>query len=140
MKAPRAQRSKNDERLARLSLIAGILIWFVQLNSLNSLTSVACKWDWLSYSIAGIPGVKLVEGLISLVAIGLILLVIYLPWRIWNRFQSQPPLRNPQVLADTEKGSRPLLAFVAMLVNSFFLLFAIATFVPMLALRTCGQV
>jgi threonine/homoserine/homoserine lactone efflux protein len=80
---------------------------------------------------------QLVETMITILALLLMLLLIYLPWRDWRRFQSERPRDNPQLLEDTEKDRRPLVAFVTMLLNCFYLLFIVAAFVPIWALKPC---
>ncbi len=137
MDVPEVQAPKINDRLTRWSLVLGIIIWFTDLNTINALTSTACKWGWFPFTIAGIPGLLIVEGIITLTALLLMLVVIYLPFQNWRKFQTEKPLGNPRMLKDTEKDRRSLLAFVAMLLNSFFLLFIIAFFVPMLSLNMC---
>ncbi len=139
MDAPTAQQGKLSERLTRWSLFLGITIWFLDLNVINALTSVSCEWNWFSSSIAGMPGLRFVALIITLVAGALMLLLIYLPWRMWRRYQTDKPMENQNMLRDTEKDRRPLVAFIAMLLNALFLLFVIASFVPMFALNLCNQ-
>jgi hypothetical protein len=43
------------------------------------------------------------------------------------------------MLRDTELYWRPLMAFIAMMLNGFLLLYSIGVFVPMLSLKACGQ-
>jgi threonine/homoserine/homoserine lactone efflux protein len=86
-----------------------------------------------------LSGLQFVESIISLIAILAMLFMIYLPWRNWQNFQSKKTAQNPQLLQDTEEDRRPLMAFVAMSLNGFLFLFVIATFVPMFALKACGQ-
>ena len=131
--------TESDERKARWSLFLGITIWFLHLNVLNALVSVSCKWGWLTYPIGGLSGLQLAETIISVIVMLAMLVLIYLPWRIWQEFQTEKPTENPELLQETEEDSRPLLAFIAMLLNGFLLLFVIAAFVPVFALRTCGQ-
>jgi uncharacterized membrane protein len=138
MDALKNESPKAIERQTRWSLILGIVIWFLYLNTLNALTSVSCKWGWFSYNIAGMPGLQFIEALISLVVILLLLGMIFLSWRNWRSYQSKKPADNPQLFQDTEEDRRPLMAFVTMLLNVFFFLFAIATFVPMMTLKACG--
>lgn len=126
-----------EEKLTRWSLLLGVTIWFIDLNTVYALPSVACEWNWFPFTIAGIPGLKIIEGLITIVSMLLMALMIYWPWRNWRAFQTQKPSENPQLLSDSQKDHRALMAFVAMLTNSFFLLFIIAFFVPMLALNAC---
>jgi len=116
-----------------------MIVWFVHLNVAYNLASLACTWGWFSFTVVGISGLQLVEAIITLVTMLVMLFLIYLPWREWRRFQTEAPPSNPHVLEDTEKDSRPLVAFIVMLLNSFFFLFVIALFVPIFALSACGQ-
>src|SRR5581483_2638293 len=133
------QLFEGEERQTRWSLFLGMTIWFLHLNTLNALTSVSCRWGWFDLTIAGISGLKIVELIITLIAIVLMLVVIYVPARNWLRFQSDKPTDNPRMLQETEQDRRPLLAFIAMLLNSLFLIYVFAFFVPMLAPHACGQ-
>ncbi len=139
MDVPKVQLPKANERLTRVSLILGITVWFIDLNSVYALPSVACNWNWFPFTIAGIPGLAFVEGIITLIDLLVMLYLIYLPWRNWRAFQAEKSTDKSQTLNDTEKDRRSLMAFVTMLVNSFFFLFIIAFFVPMLALKACAQ-
>jgi hypothetical protein len=133
------QQTQHDEQQTRRSLLFGMVIWFLHLNVIYGVASLACKWGWLSSSVAGVSALQLVETGITLVTIPVMLLLIYLPWRAWRRFQTQEPASNPRMLQDTEQDRRPLLACVVMGLNSLFLLFVVATFVPIFALNACGQ-
>jgi hypothetical protein len=120
------------------SLLLGPLIWFLHLNTFYAVASVTCKWGWQSFRIAGLPALQLVEVIISLAALLLLARLIIVPWRNWRRFQAEKPPENPRMLHDTEKDRRPLVAFVALLLNSAFFVFVVASFVPVLALNPCA--
>jgi hypothetical protein len=130
---------KTDEQKTQWSLVFGITVWFLHLNTLNALTSLSCKWGWLSFTIAGTSGLKFVQLLITLVALLLLLGMIYLPWRNWRQFQTDKPIENPQLVQDTDKDRRPLVAAMAMLLNSFLFLFELAFIIPLFTLNACGQ-
>jgi hypothetical protein len=130
--------AEPNERQAQRSLFLGIIIWFLHLNLLNALISVSCKWGWLTFPVGGLSGLQVVELVISVLAGLLMLFMLYLPWRYWRSFQTEKPTDNPQLLQETEADRRPLVAFT-MLLNGLLFLFVIATFVPMFALKTCGQ-
>jgi hypothetical protein len=136
---PRIHLAEPNEQQIQWSLFSGITIWFLHLNIVNALISVSCKWGWLTFPVSGLSGLQFAEAILSLVALLLILFVIYLPWRYWRSFQTEKPTENSQLLQETEHDRRPLLAFIAMLLNGFFFLFVIGTFVPMFALKACGQ-
>jgi hypothetical protein len=116
------------------SLLAGIVIWFLHQNTVYALTSLACKWQWFPTPIAGIPGQRFFQIVVTLVAVPLLLVTIYLPWRNWRQFQTD----REHMLHDTEKDRRPLMAFVTMLLNALLLLFVITSLVPILTLNPCG--
>ncbi len=128
---------KTDDRWPRWSLFLGILIWFTDLNTVYALPSISCQWGWFPFNIARVPGLVVVEAIVTAVSMLLMLLLIFLPWRNWRKFQTAQPLHNPELLRDTEKDRHSLMAFVAMVANSFFFLFIIATFVPIFALHAC---
>lgn len=131
--------SKSEERLTRWCLFLGITIWFIDLSTVYALPSLACQWGWFRFTIAGLPALVMIEAIITVIAMLLMSFMIYLPWRSWRKFQTEKPTANPQILQDTEKDRRSLLAFVAMLLNSFFFLFTIATLVPIFALEVCAR-
>jgi hypothetical protein len=103
------------------------------------LSSLACTWDWLSFRVAGVTGLQLVNTLLTLAALALLSATIFWPWRHWRRFQTEKPTASPHLLHDTEKDRRPLVAFIAMLLNSLFFLFVLASLVPLYALNVCAQ-
>ncbi len=139
MNVSKADIPKGDDKWTRWCLFLGITIWFTDLNTVYALPSLACQWGWFSFKFAGLSGLVIVEGIISLVAILLILLMIYLPWRDWHRVRAERAAQGPGILTETEKDRHSLMPFVVVLVNAFFLLFIIATFVPMVLLNACAQ-
>ncbi len=136
---PRVQLAEPNEQQTKWSLFLGITIWFLHLNVLNALVSVSCKWGGLTFPVGGLSGLQFVEGIISLITILAMLFLIYLAWRQWRSFQTQKPTTNPDLLYETEEYRRPLMAFIAMLLNSFLALYIMATLVPMFFLKACGQ-
>ena len=136
---PAIDPSKPSDQQTQWSLFLGITIWFLHLNILNALISVQCKWGGLTFPVDGLSGLQFVEGIITLITILLMLFLIYLPWRQWQDFQTKKPTKNPQWIQDTEEDRPPLIAFIAMLLNGFLVLYIIVTFVPTFALKACGQ-
>jgi hypothetical protein len=122
------------DRQTGQSLVAGIAIWFLHQNTVYPLTSLACKWGWFPFSVAGLPGLKVVQLIISALAVLLLLFVIYLPWRTWRQLQTD----NLSIEFQSEKDRRSLVAFVIMLVNGFFLIFSVVTVFTILALNPCA--
>ncbi len=133
------QPTRSDERLTRLCLILGVVVWFLHQNTVYALASLSCEWGWFPFTILGVSGLRLIETAITVVASLLMLLMVYLPWRSWRRFQTAKPAQNPRLMQDTENDRRPLTAFIAMALNIAFLLFVIASCVPIYTLNPCGQ-
>jgi hypothetical protein len=129
----------RDLQHTRSSLLFGITLWFLHLNVVYALASVGCYRGWFSFSVGPLSGLQVVEILITLVTIPLLLLMIYAPWRAWRRFQTTAPRSNPHLLHDTEEDRVALIAFIVMLLNSAFLLFVVASVVPILGLSACRQ-
>jgi hypothetical protein len=136
---PRAKVTKAEEKHIRWSLFLGITIWFLHLNILNALISVSCKWGGLTFPVGGLSGLQLLEGILTLITVLAMLYLIFLAWHPWRNFQTEKPLTNPQLLQETEENRPPLLAFIAMVLNGFLVLYIIVTFVPTFALKACGQ-
>ncbi len=136
---PSIDLSQPSEQQTRWSLFLGILVWFLHLNIVNALISVSCKWGGLTAPVGGLSLLQIVSAIISVISLLLILFFIFLGWRNWRSFQTEKPTGNPEMLQDTEKYRRPLMAFLAMSLNGFLFVYTLATLVPMFALKACGQ-
>jgi len=130
-------RADEGLRQTKRCLLLGIALWFLTLNVVYALASVGCYRGWFPFSLAGFSGLQIMETVVTLASLAVMLRLILLPWRAWRSFQSKKPLSNPHLLEDTENDRVALVAFVATLLNSAFLLFVIASFVPILALSAC---
>jgi len=135
--ASRTVGTEREVEQTRRSLLLGIVVWFLNLNVAYALPSLACRWGWFPSGVGGLSGLQVVETSIALLTVPLLLLLIYVPGRIWRRFQSDTPGANPHLLLDTEKDRLPLIAVVVALLNSAFLLFVLASIVPTFALNVC---
>jgi len=122
----------NDRRTWQCFLF-GIVVWFLDLNVVYPLTSVSCHWGWFPFTIAGIPGLRFIQLVVTVSAAILLLIFIYLSWRNWHPFQRKPQLPMTQ----TEADRRPLIAYVVMLLNCLFLLFVLASAVSIVTLTPC---
>ena len=134
-----AVRTNEDLRQTKRSLLLGIALWFMTLNVVYALASVGCYRGWFSFSVASFSGLQVIETIVTLASLAVMLRLIFVPWQRWRRYQSNKPLSNPHLLEDTDNDRLALVAFVVMLLNSAFLLFVIASFVPILALSACRQ-
>src|SRR3954467_6423460 len=116
------------DRRTWLSLLAGVVIWFLHLNIVNALTSLTCVWGWFPFTIAGIAGLRFIHIVVSLIAGLAIAAIIMLSWRGWHQWQTAKT-DSQQTLVHTEADRRPLMAFVTMLLNSLFLIYVLASLV-----------
>jgi hypothetical protein len=124
-----ALRTEHDLRHTTRSLLFGIGLWFLHLNVVYALPSLACRWGWFPFSIGRLSGLQVVETIASLVTIALMLLLIYVPLTAWRGFRAEDPPSNQHVLV----------ACVVTLLNTLFLVFVIASLVPIFALNACRQ-
>jgi hypothetical protein len=138
MKATATQALENEERQMKRVLLASTLLWFLYLNLVYAIASLSCKWGWFAGKVAGLSTLVLFETIVTLLALLLMAYLVYLPWQRWRAYQAQRPPGNPHLLADTEKSNHPLVAFIALALNSFYLLFMLAAFVPIFSLLPCG--
>ena len=136
---PAIDLSKPSEQQTLWSLFLGIAVWFLHLNIVNALISVSCKWGGLTVPVNQLSGLQLVSVLITLITLGAMSFLIYLPWRNWRSFQTETPPQNPDMMRDTEVYRRSMMAFIALGLNGFLALYVLATLVPMLSLKACGQ-
>jgi hypothetical protein len=135
MEAPTVSPAHVDDRQTWRSLLFGFVVWFLHQNVMYMLTSLSCNWSLFSFTVAGLPGLKFIQLILTLIAGLLLLWLIYLPYRNWRAFQTD----SEHMMEHTETDRRPLIAFVVMGLNGFFLLFVITSVVPVLALNACGQ-
>ena len=136
---PLIDLSKPSDKQTLWSLFLGITIWLLHLVTMEALVSVSCEWGGLTVPVGGLSALQWVEAVISLITVLVMIFLVYLPWRNWRSFQTTKPIQNPDLLHDTEVYRRPLLAFIAMMLNIFVTLYTIATLVPTFALKACGQ-
>jgi len=139
MAASTATKLPPNEQVGRRDLMLGILVWFLHQNLVYQFNSVACKWAFLSRPAAGITVLQWVELVITLIAAAAMAYLIYRPWQAWRRIAARRPINDRQMIKRTEDDRDGFMAFVAMGLNIFLLLFVIFSILPVLALKACGQ-
>lgn len=128
--------NSTHERPIWLSLLLGFVVWFLYFNLVYPLTSLTCRWGWFQFNILGMPGLRFIQLVLTVITLLLIGSFIYLPWHNWLRAEAGSDKEDR--LHQTSKDPRSLMALVSMLLNSLFGLFVIATFIPIFALNPCG--
>ncbi len=124
---------KASDRHTWRYLVAGVAIWFLYFTTVYPMTSLACNWGWFPYTIAGVPGLRVVQIVVTLVALVLVAIVIYLPWRNWRQLHAA----QSDAIEAAGLNRHLFAAFVTAIVNGFFLLFVLTSFVPILVLNPC---
>jgi len=124
-------KNRNNWR----GLLAGVVVWFLHLNIVNALTSLTCVWGWFPFTIAGVIGLRFIHIIVSLVAGLVFTSIIVLSWRNWHSLQADSP---QDAMETTETDRRPFIAFVTMLLNVLFLVYALASLVMVIVLPPCA--
>src|SRR5512142_734080 len=109
MRSQNTRLSQANQQQNHRALFLGLLVWFVYQNLINSLTSVACEWHWLTIPVGGLESLQFVEMFIALVALVIMGYLLFLGWRNWRALQTKEPLQNPHMLRDTEQDRGALL-------------------------------
>ncbi len=130
---------KQQQQTQRSSFL-GMLVWFLDFMVTYALNSVACQWHWLTNTIGYMDVLQFLEVIIAAIALAVIAYLTYVPWRIWRSVQQKPPMQDSHTFEHTEEDRGALLSFLAIGMNSFFFLFAIATLVLMFSFTACGQI
>jgi hypothetical protein len=126
--------ARQKDKQTWLCLLLGTLVWFLHLNLVYPLTSLACRWGWFPFSVGSLSGLQVVQVGITVIAAALIVGMMFVAGRNWRVFQTTRDVS----LGGTEADRHPLMPFVTMLLNGVYLLFVLTSLVPVLALPACG--
>src|SRR4051794_12606804 len=110
-----ANTTQSNERQTWISLLLGFIVWFLYFNTIYPLTSLTCHWGWFPFNILGIPGLRFVQLVITAVALLLIGLMVYVPWRHWRYLEAG----QDDKIYQTANDRRSLIAFVTIGLNLF---------------------
>lgn len=124
---------QQSDRRVWISLVGGIAVWALHLMIVYPLTSLTCRWGWFSSTIAGMAGLHFVQMVVTVIAALLMIILGISAMREWRRNRSD----EESMLQETASARRPLMAFVAMVLNGFFLLAILLSFVPIFAIEPC---
>ena len=139
MPASTTQLPKTEQQQNHRLLYLGMLTWFIHENLIYGLNNVSCKWAFLNNNVDGLAALQWLEIAIAVIALALIAWVLVLSWQNWRIVQTARPARSPDTLQRTEQDRGGFLAFLAIGLNFFALLFVLGTLIPMLTLKACGQ-
>jgi hypothetical protein len=126
------------ERDSLFSLIAGPLVWTAHFLSLYVFTAIACAHGFFDDEIFGLRMVPLVGGIITLVAVALILDALILSFRRWR---GRPWDREPEPLPPLDRNDvasrRRFMAYAGLLLSGIALIATIWQTLPILFFASC---
>jgi hypothetical protein len=126
------------ERDSLFSLIAGPLVWTAHFLSLYVFTAIACAHGFFDDEIFGLRMVPLVGGIITLVAVALILDALILSFRRWR---GRPWDREPEPLPPLDRNDvasrRRFMAYAGLLLSGIALIATIWETLPILFFASC---
>lgn len=114
------------------ALVGGTLVWVLYFTSVYGLTSLACQWGWLAAPRGG-NGLKVLQGVITLVAAGLIGGGVYLAYTIWQ----QTRLSARDTVLSAANAHIPFLALLTVGLNGLYLLVLVLSLTSILLLPIC---
>jgi hypothetical protein len=113
-------------------LFGGTLVWALHLMTIYPLTSLTCRWGWFAAPAEG-TGLKLIQTLTTLVALGLSALFGFVAYKVWQHARTAGSHEAGETLA----ARIPMLAFVTLLLNSLYLLIILVMLAPIFVLSAC---
>jgi hypothetical protein len=134
MTANTQSKQEHPNRLIWLGLVGGTIVWFLHFNIDYPLTSLACRWGWFPWTVAGMPGLKVVQLTVSIVSAVLVASLGWLCLREWRRTGSD----EDDEKRETEAVRMSFMAFVVALLNGLYLVIIVLSMVPILTLNACG--
>jgi hypothetical protein len=127
-------KQEHPNRPVWLALVGGTLVWFLHFNIDYPLTSLACRWGWFPWTVAGMPGLKVVQLTVSIVSAVIVAALGLSCLREWRRAGSD----EDDEKRETESARVSFMAFVTALLNGLYLVIIVLSFVPVLTLNPCG--
>jgi hypothetical protein len=140
MSNEKEQKTGRGMRGAWWSLAGGTATWAVHLAAVYALTSLACERGLLMGQVAGLPALHLAVTVITAAAaaaIGICLWGAHGAWRHAHRQQDAPAGSGAGVLAVAEHDGWALLALLALLLNTLFLVAVLVTLLPAFVVPPC---
>jgi hypothetical protein len=126
------------ERDSLFSLIAGPLVWTAHFLSLYLFTAIACAHGFFHDELLGIRVVPLVGGVITLLAVVLILDALILSWRRWR---GRPWGDGPEPLPRQDRNEIPsrrrFMAHAGLLLSGLALIATVWETLPIVYFASC---
>jgi hypothetical protein len=126
------------ERDSLFSLIAGPLVWTVHFLTLYILTAIACAHGFFHQELLGMRVVPLVGGVVTVVAVALILDGGWLAYRRWRGLPADgAPAPLPPHDANDLASRRRFMAYAGLLLSGLALIATVWETLPILFFATC---
>ena len=126
------------QRDSLFAVIAGPLVWTGHFLALYIFTAIACAEGFFDHEVLGLRIVLLVGGLITLLAVVLIVDGIVISWRRW-RGRGADGAREPLPPHDSNdpESSRRFMAYAALLLSGIALIATVWETLPILFYASC---
>ena len=126
------------QRDSLFAVIAGPLVWTGHFLALYIFTAIACAEGFFHHEVLGLRIVLLVGGLITLLAVALILDGIVVSWRRWRgRGADGAPAPLPPHDSNDPASSRRFMAYAGLLLSGIALIATVWETLPILFYASC---
>lgn len=125
------------ERDSLFTLIAGPLVWTAHFLTLYVFTAIACARGFFHAEMLGVRVVPLVGGVVTLIAVALILDAAVLSYRRWRGMPDGGPAPLPPHDANDVESRRHFMAYAGLLLSGLALIATIWETLPIIFFATC---
>lgn len=114
---------------------AGPIVWAIHLVVAYALVSLACNWNFFSFTMLGVPGIVAVLTLVTLAMGAIVLYAGLLAWRNWRLIE-----REAERVHGRREERHYFLAYSGVLLSALFLLAILLSLTPAFTLGPCAVV
>jgi hypothetical protein len=126
------------ERDSLFALLAGPLVWTVHFLTLYVFTAIACAKGFFDDEILGVRVVQLFGGLVTVIAVALILDAVLLSYRRWRGLPwDGQPVPLPRHDKNDVASRRRFMAYAGLLLSGLALIATIWEMLPIVFFATC---
>lgn len=129
---------RRGRRFLWYIVLSGPVIYTVYFIAAWAVAEYSCLGNGLTFSLGGMNGVSLVVLALTLVTLVALLASTALAWRAWRRRRDQADADHSEY--DNSVGTEAAMAFVGLLLNTFFVVVTLMTGIPSLVLVACDWV
>ncbi len=121
-----------EQRQLWLGVLGGPLIWGGHFMIVYALNGLACSFGWLDWTVLGIPGVLLLTGAATALAVLLVGITTVKAWRTLQAIRG-----SGQREAGTVEQRTAFLGLLGVLLGTLFAVLMVVEAIPMFLLDYC---